>query len=179
MDLKHTVIPQELLSFLPKGILYLHKHGREFLVVEEVTCPNGHSLIVDSVKIHGEPSIKIDVRIAEQEGSFFIDAFWGSHSKLYNFIPELPKKDPVIEAYCPKCGENLIVERECTIPECSTKRHILLTLPDRENFIYVCARLGCPGHYLDVKKASKNISQRISEINYFGAQYDDDIFSGI
>ena len=179
MDLKHTVIPRKLLSFLPEGIAYIHKQGKEFLVVEEVTCPKGHSLIVDSVRIHGEPSIKIGVRIGNREGAFFIDAFWGSHAKLYNFIPKLPEKDPIIEAFCPKCGENLIVKRKCDISGCGTNRHILLTLPDMENSIYVCARFGCPGHYLDVSRISKNVSQQISEINYFGAHYDDDFFKGI
>jgi hypothetical protein len=51
MELMHNEIPREFLSALPDGIKYLVRHGKDFLVVEMVTCPNGHSLMSESVKL--------------------------------------------------------------------------------------------------------------------------------
>ncbi len=179
MDLKHTAIPPEFLKILPAGIKFLHKKGKEFLVVEKVHCSKGHSLIVDSVRIHGEPAIELDVLIEDQEGSFFIDAFWGSHAKLYNFMPRLKQSSPLVQAFCPVCKASLVVNRECPMEGCDTDKHIVLYLPGEGNRIFVCARLGCPGHYLSVRNLPQGISESVSNINYFGTQVDEDLFQGI
>ena len=38
MQLKHTEIPLRFLQQLPEGIKYIHRHGKEFLVVEQLYC---------------------------------------------------------------------------------------------------------------------------------------------
>jgi hypothetical protein len=178
MELKTPKIPEEFIETLPEGMKFVHKHGREFLVVEEVFCSKGHSLIADSVQIHGEPSIKIDVTIEKQAGSFYIDAFWGSHAKLYSFMPVLKEKDTIIEAFCPVCGTSLITESACEQEACAAKQHIFFELPDKGNRILVCARLGCPGHRIEIRNIPVDVTEMVSEINYFGAQMDD-VFKGI
>lgn len=178
MELIHNIIPLEFLNTLPEGIKFIAHHGKDFLVVEHVSCPKGHPLTVETVRIHGEPSIKIGVKIGDQRGCFFIDSFWGSHKKLYDFIPELKKQPVVVEAFCPACGTSLMVKESCQIDGCETKEHILLTLPGGTNKILVCGRLGCPGHRLEIKDASHRIVEKISEINYFGSQIDD-YFGGV
>ena len=50
MKLTDKAIPTEFLEMLPEGFLFLNKHGRRFLVVEEVTCPAGCSLMDDAVR---------------------------------------------------------------------------------------------------------------------------------
>jgi hypothetical protein len=179
MELKHTSIPPEFLNVLPEGIKFVHKQDKEFLVVEEVYCPKGHSLMVDSVKIHHEPSIRISVTIQDQHGAFFIDAFWGSHAKLYSFMPQITGSYPAIQASCPECGISLMEERECIIDGCDSDTHIVFHLPGERNRIYVCAQLGCPGHYLDISTLPSTIAQSVSEINYFGAQTEEEMFRGI
>ena len=59
----------------------------DFLLVEAAFCPRGHSLIVDSVRIHDEASVKLKLIIGDESGFVFVDAFWGSHAKLFSFIP--------------------------------------------------------------------------------------------
>ena len=135
--------------------------------------------MVDSVRIHGEPAIKLDVLIEDQEGSFFIDAFWGSHAKLYDFMPRLSGTAPLVEAFCPACREPLTVARKCEMEGCETDSHIVLYLPGEGNRIFVCARLGCPGHCLDVRNLPRSISESVSDINYFGTQVDENLFQGI
>jgi len=179
MELKHTSIPSEFLTVLPEGIKFIHKQGKDFLVVEEVYCPKGHSLMVDSVKIHHEPSIRISVTIQDQRGAFYIDAFWGSHAKLFNFIPGNRGDHPDIQAFCPECGVSLMTERECIIDTCDSDTHAVVHLPGEGNKIYVCARMGCPGHYLDVRNLPPTIIQSVSEINYFGVQGEEEMFRGI
>ena len=92
MKLTHNTIPKEFLSHIPRGIKYVMRNGKDFLVVEQVFCPNGHSLMVDHVRLHGEPSICLRLRIGKDEGMIYLDSFWGSHDKLYNFIPESERR---------------------------------------------------------------------------------------
>jgi hypothetical protein len=178
MELIHNQIPLEFVSALPEGIKFIARQGKDFLVIEEVFCPDGHPLTVETVKIHGEPSIKIGVKIGKDEGNFFIDSFWGSHKKLYDFFPRFEKETVVVEAFCPTCGMSLMTEYPCEIKGCGTKSGILLTLPGRANKILVCGRLGCPGHRLDIRELPQRLTEKISDINFFGTGIDD-FFGGI
>lgn len=168
MKLIHKSIPQEFLNHLPKGIKYVMKNGKDFLVVEQVFCPEGHSLMVDHVHLHNEVSIKVIARIGNNEGKVFLDAFWGSHDKLYSFIPkkkELSKKNDIL---CPVCNCSLIVKREIPCEMCGETKFIVLCLPGSYNRIELCAKLGCPEHHLIVHDVSERVSEIVSDINYFG-----------
>lgn len=105
MELIHRKIPREFLEILPDGLKFIRKHGKEFLVVEELFCPNGHSLMGESVWIHDEPSIKIAMDRSNGIGRIFIDAFWGSCAKLYDFFPAPSEETTHLKAQCPFCGE--------------------------------------------------------------------------
>ena len=181
MKLIDKAIPIEFLEMLPEGFLFLNKHGKRFLVVEEVTCPAGCSLMDGAVRIHGEPSIKMEIETEDVGGLMFVDAFWGGHEKLYGFIP----KPGIVGAACPSCGQSMIVKREC--PEGCCDQCIVLTLPG-DNKIFVCARLGCPGHHLHIGEMPESVIAQVDDINfshegipdanYFSGQTDD-IFRGI
>ncbi len=178
MELIYHKVPLEFLRTLPEGIKYINRHGKDFLVVEEVKCPKGHSLMVDTVRIHGEPTIRIDVLIGKEKGSFFIDSFWGSHDKLYTFIPSEKGEQTMVEAFCPVCGVSLMVQDTCSMPGCTSKKAILMTLPGGKNRIYECGRLGCPGHKIAITDIASEIAENVSNINYFGMQ-SEEIFKGI
>jgi hypothetical protein len=131
-----------------------------------------------SVHIHGEPSIRIRVEAGERRGLIFVDAFWGSHDKLYSFLPVPGPEEPVLATFCPECGASLIVEEPCTQPGCGSKKCILFLLPGGTNRIYVCARHGCPWHRMDIHEMPRSVSRSVSEINYFG-HGEEDAFQGI
>ena len=175
MELIHNIIPPNFFFFLPKGIKFVNKESKEFLVIENLTCPEGHSLMADTVKIHGEPSIKLIFETADREGAVFIDSYWGSHSKLFSFIPQ--STDPV-DIKCPVCGKSMLIDMKCEHEGCGFDKAVMLKLPGNANKIYVCAKLGCPGHKIDINEIPDNISEIISEINYFGTQ-EDNYFEGI
>ncbi len=178
MELVHRKVPGEFLEALPEGMKFIHRRGKEFLVVEQIFCRNGHSLISQSVRIHGEPSIRVRVGPHADAGSIFLDAFWGSHSKLYSFIPCPSDHVEYVDAFCPECNVGLMVDELCPTDDCGSSKSILLHLPGVKNGIYVCARLGCPAHYLSVTNLPRGIVERVSEINYFG-HGEEEMFSGI
>ena len=180
MQLIHRKIPREFLEVLPEGMKFIHRHGEEFLVVEELLCPNGHSLMVDSVRIHDEPSISIAVHLPQgATGLIFIDAYWGSHAKLYNFLADASHPLDYADAHCPHCGVSLVVERECGRMECDSSRSLMFALPGEGNFVSVCAKLGCPDHRIVVGDAPRRVTEEVNEINFFGYGDDDDAFGGI
>ncbi len=173
MKLTHREIPVELLRKLPAGIKIVNRIGQEFLVIEDVRCPAGDSLTVDSVRIHGEPSIRLRAKIRDDEGSIFVDAFWGSHAKLFSFLPSDLEGKPVVEASCPVCGASLMEKRACVLDDCGCSDSILLRLPNKRDEIHVCGCLGCPGHEIKLAELPAHVSNAISEINFFGARFDD------
>ncbi len=177
MKLVHNEIPLEFLRAIPEGMKLVKRHGREFLVVEAVSSPSGASLITESVRIHGEPSIRFKAKIGNTEGLIFVDAFWGSHAKLFGFLPELGHDDQWVEASVPETGESLMIERQCDVEGCSSHRGIEFRLPGGRNRIEVCARLGCPGHKIVLGDLGKPVEDTISGINFFGAgSLEDDWF---
>ena len=164
MKLQHKQIPEEFLKSVPAGFRHVRREGRDFLVVEQVFCPDGHCLMADSVRLHGEPSIRLQLVTGTASGLIFVDAYWGSHDKLYGFIPE-PGGCGAVS--CPECGRSLLVkEEQCSV--CDSPHHIQLILPGGRNRILVCARLGCPEHRLLVDGLAPAIVEQVSGINYFG-----------
>jgi hypothetical protein len=178
MKLTYKHVPVEFLAALPEGIKYVQKEGMDFLVIEQLYCREGHSLMAEHVRLHGEPSICLDARIGSQRGRIFVDAYWGSHDKLYGFIPREADLTSITEAHCPHCGISLLTERHCSYNGCGSGEAILLNLPGGINTILVCARHGCPDHELHIKRMPEAITSKLRKINYFSESYDD-MFQGI
>jgi hypothetical protein len=172
-------IPDEFIKAIPRGFRLVRKQDGDFLLIESLFCPNGHNLIVDSVRIHDEASIKLKIIVNNESGYVFVDAFWGSHAKLFSFIPQISGKEPAVaEAHCPYCDEIMMEHRACAQPGCGSEKGILLMLPGSRNKIHVCARLGCPGHVLELNDLPFELVQSVNTINYFGAG-SEDMFGGI
>ncbi len=179
MRLPTQKIPERFAHAVPRGFRLVKKHGHDFLLVESVFCPKGHNLVVDSVRIHDEASIKLKLVVGGEAGFVFVDAFWGSHAKLFSFIPPISAKEATfVEARCPYCDASMAERHLCRQKGCASDRSILLMLPGGTNQIHVCARLGCPGHLLDVVDLPHGVARTVSGINYFGVG-SDKVFGGI
>ena len=162
---------------MPEGMKLVNRHGHEFIVVENLESPKGTQLMSESVRIHGEPSIRIGVKIGNSKGLIFIDAFWGSHVKLYGFSPDREHEGHIVEAFVPETGESLMVDYKCDVEGCTCGKGIEFRLPGGENRIQVCAALGCPGHKLSIVDLAKPVVDSVSGINFFGAgSLDEDWF---
>lgn len=178
MELIHTEIPVDLLRNLPEGLKVLSRHGKEYLVVERLHSAKGEDLMSQTVRIHDEPSIRLGVRIGKSEGLIFVDAFWGSHAKLYSFIPETGDDAKVLDdVYVPETHTNLLVDRPCDAEGCSCTKSIELHFPEDSGVIYVCARLGCPGHRIELKELPQRVSETVSRINFIGEGDDEFLFT--
>ncbi len=173
MKLNYKEIPPKFLTSIPEGIKFVRKHGNDYLVVEKLFCQNEHNLIADTVHIHNEPALYLHIDIGRSGGLVFVDAFWGGHSKLYSFIPDLNSSGPKVKALCPICKVSLIVKDKCTFKDCKSDEAILFYLPGKKNKIYICAKIDCPGHRMDIVDLPVNITEEVSHINYFGSQADD------
>ena len=172
MKLIHKKLPDRILRKLPPGIKRMKKHGQDFLVIQKLFCPYGHNLMVDSVKIHGEPSIRIQMKVGKSEGLVFVDAFWGGHAKLYNFIPDI-RSAGYTKVSCPVCHTDMVIADTCPHKGCRSDRSIIFYLPGKKNRIFVCARLGCPGHRIDIASLPHEVSEEVSGINFIDAAEED------
>lgn len=174
MKLKVTEIPQNLKRLVPPGFCFEMQGEHEFLVVESIYCQQGHNLLVDSVKIHGKPSIMLHAAIGEgAEGLLYIDAYWGSHAKLFSFLPSDITDETIVEASCPHCGVSLMERYSCKEEDCTSHDSIALYLPENGNLVHICAKIGCPGHHVDLTDIPHEYEEMISSINYFGESADD------
>lgn len=167
MKLHHKQIPEEFRSRIPAGMKLVRRKDQDFLVVGQLFCQDGHSLMVDSVRMHGEPSVHLKLSAGGVTGSVFVDAYWGSHDKLYGFLPEPGWRTETAAAACPVCGLSLMVSAP-PCRACGGTQHIQLLLPGGKNRILVCARLGCPEHRLLADDLPTEIVDWVSDINYFG-----------
>ena len=175
MELIPRDIPMEFLQLLPEGIKLVSRHGHPYLVMDRVEDSGGNSLMDDAVHIHGEASVKLKVRIGDSAGLIFVDSYWGSHAKLYSFIPDF-SEGATVQAFSPVDDSSLMIPWKCPIEGCSETHGIKLTLPGGQNSIIVCGKLGCPGHYIDVARVAEGVSESLSNINYFG-EGEDELFS--
>jgi hypothetical protein len=174
MKLSPKRIPERFARAIPRGFRLVKRQDHDFLLVESVFCPKGHNLVVDSVRIHGEASVKLKIVAGGEKGFVFVDAFWGSHEKLFSFIPAAGGKEPLYaEAFCPYCDAAMNERHACQVKGCGSDRSILLGLPGGKNAVHVCARLGCPGHELEIVDLPAQVVRAVSGINYFGAGSDD------
>ena len=179
MELVVHKIPPEFIKSIPKGFRLIKKNQSDFLLVESVFCPRGHNIIVDSVRIHDEASLKLKITINQANGFLFIDSYWGSHTKLFSFIPVLSTREsPYVSAFCPYCDADMNEQYVCPHEGCDSKRSLLLLLPGSKNRIHICAKLGCPGHKLEINDMPHQLIDSVSEINFFGAATDE-VFGGI
>ncbi len=179
MKLTAQKIPDDFIRAIPRGFRLVKKRECDFLLIESLFCPNGHNLIVDSVRIHDEASIKLKIVVSGESGFVFVDAFWGSHAKLFSFIPRISGDEPAFaEAYCPYCNARMMEDYACAQGGCGSMKSLLLRLPGNNNKIHVCAKLGCPGHILELSNLPHELVQSVNVINYFGSG-SEDFFAGI
>jgi len=178
MNFAMEKIPSEFIKAIPKGFRLIKRDKNDLLLVESVFCPNGHNLIAESVRIHDESSIKLKVTINNTTGYLFIDAFWGSHTKLFSFVPAKSANEVYVKAFCPYCDMDLTENFRCNQKGCNSNKSIQILLPSASNKIHVCSRLNCPGHVIEINDMPHELIESISAINFFGAG-DNDIFGGI
>lgn len=124
------------------------------LHVNHATCPNGHLLRDEKVKIHGYPSIKVNIKSKGKDGILYIDPVYGKYeNKIENITL---KKGDLVEMFCPECGVDLGDPND-TCQLCSSPMFVL-NLP-RGGIVEGCSKLGCVFHKLKIVDAEKQVSR--------------------
>lgn len=124
------------------------------LQVHNATCPKGHSLRDEKVKIHGDAALKVKIKIRGKEGLLFIDPIYGRYDNIEEGI-ELKKGD-VVRMYCHECGIEFTDPNE-TCQLCASPMFIF-HLP-KGGIVEGCSKKGCLFHKLKIVDAEKQVSR--------------------
>ena len=127
------------------------------LFIQNASCPNGHNLMDNIVKIHNMPSIKLIFTFDDIEDIIYLDPAYGSFNHISETkIPE----GTIVEFYCSKCKVPLKVEGDFC-PACNASRFRLL-LP-KGGYIEGCLRKGCIQHELKLVDVNEQFARLYKE----------------
>lgn len=124
------------------------------LNVRHATCPNGHSLVDESVTIHGYPALKVKAVCKGKEGIIYLDPVYGSYDNIEKNITM--RKGDVAEFLCPECGVSLL-DPDDTCSTCSAPMFII-HLP-HGSFVEGCTRKGCMFHRLKLVSGEQQMGR--------------------
>lgn len=105
--------------------------------IRRATCPKGHSLIDNEVRINGMPTIKLNFRHEAKQGVLMRDPVYGMDRNNYSVtVPESAE----LTISCPTCGSSLMQHgRLC--PRCGAETYAIVEPSDGE--IEACSRRSC------------------------------------
>ncbi|MEP0813094.1 MAG: HAMP domain-containing protein [bacterium] len=107
--------------------------------IRKAFCPEGCSLVDESVKIRNMPAVSVEFRDDKGKGVIHLDPVYGSLNHVFSRVV---KPDMIIGVSCPKCKASLVREtRKC--PRCDAPLFAVGAGSDGE--IVWCTRRGC--HY--------------------------------
>ncbi|MCK9462127.1 MAG: hypothetical protein M0R80_21075 [Proteobacteria bacterium] len=113
------------------------------LAVKEGRCPNGHSLMTETIRFDGQKAVMAVVRVRGRTGEICLNPFYGRFE--YKCDLDLKEGD-VVELSCPECEASLTIEticRLCNIPM------FAVHLPDGGQ-VEACPKVGCHNHSLKI-----------------------------
>jgi len=118
-----------------------------------VQCPHClTSLMDDNNKLHGFPSIKINIVTPEDRGVLHICSLY----ECFDHESNVKIKDStIVDFYCPHCNKELLVKEECKI--CGAPMvSFVLKAGGRVN---ICSRNGCSNHYVAFSDLSSELTK--------------------
>lgn len=123
----------------------------------EVKCPNCRvSLMDEEHKLHNEASIKLNIVTPEDRGVLHICSIY----ECFDHESDIAiRKDAVIDAYCPNCNKELLVNEECKICGAPMISFVLKT----GGRVNICARNGCSNHYIAFTEISSELTRFYEE----------------
>lgn len=113
-------ISSKLISLAPFGITQ----------VKNALCPKGHNLMDQTVKIHGMPTIRVQVKVDGKMGYVNLDPIYGKNRNHYGIKLD---KDSKYDISCPKCNVSLI-DKNKRCPVCGGPTYFF-EVPGKGRFI--------------------------------------------
>jgi hypothetical protein len=132
---------------IPAGTLHVH-HAR---------CPNGCSLMSETVQIEGYPAITVAASYRGKAGFVHLDPAYGSFENIVEIdVPE----GEVVDFSCPHCGVSLRHATE-TCNTCSSPIFVI-HLP-HGSLVEGCLREGCFSHKLVLSELGDQLAGEFSD----------------
>jgi methionyl-tRNA synthetase len=125
-----------------------------------VKCPIcGVSFMDDENLVDNEPSIKLNIKIADKNGAINLSSIYGS----YNYICDVdcPNND-IAEFSCPHCHFELNSDIECKVCKAPMAPFYL----DMGGRVSVCTRAGCKNHVIEFEDLSNALAKFYQEYGY-------------
>jgi hypothetical protein len=110
------------------------------LIVHDLFCPSGHSIISDRAVFNGYPGIILGVRLNVKKGLVALSPICGDKTRISIDI-DLPA-DHIVNLFCPTCGIDLPRYASCG---CGAELTALFLTREASyaDCIGVCNRIGC------------------------------------
>lgn len=127
--------------------------------IKKAVCPKNHSLMDESHKIDGMPSIKLKIKTSKSDGFIHLDPIYGRNNHHYGISIE---KGEITKIYCPECGTSLVDENE-KHDDCGAPIY-KITIPGK-GIVTGCVKYGCKIQKWDYieSKGDKSFVQIIVE----------------
>lgn len=122
-----------------------------------VVCPYCRKSLMDTeVKLHGYPSIKLNIATEFDRGTIHLCSLY----ECFDHLADIEIKDKeIVEFSCPHCNKELLVKEECKICD-APMVSLVLTTGGR---VSICSREGCSNHYIAFEDISHELTRFYSE----------------
>jgi len=115
----------------------LIKSPKGVVQIRSALCKNRHSLIDDTVKLEGLPTIKVKTEIDGREEFVNLDPIYGLQRHIFKFDPDVADE---LHFSCPKCNASLMDEKK-KCPECGASVFLFEVPP--KGLFESCSNLKC------------------------------------
>jgi hypothetical protein len=116
------------------------------------------------VLVDNEPSIKLLVKHAGQQGIIHLSSIYGSYN--YTCDITIPKNE-IAEFSCPHCNELLNSDSECL----SCGADMVPFYLDMGGKVSICARSGCKNHHVEFEDLSQALKKLYQEYGFRDRKY--------
>lgn len=132
------------------------------LISLKLKCPVcGKSLMDKEHLVDNEPSISLNVKIADQSGEIHLSSIYGSYNYTTNI--DMPKGE-VAEFFCPHCKSLITSDAECLT--CSAP--MVPFYLDMGGKVAICSRSGCKNHFVEFEDLSVALRKLYQEYGLAG-----------
>jgi len=112
------------------------------IVITNVYCQKGHSLIDKKAMFNKHPGIVLNVEQSEKKGKIALSPIVGDKARICLDIDL--EEGKTINMFCPECGIELPVHSPCDACDKDLLAMFLTPSGDFNNCIAVCNKVGCP-----------------------------------
>lgn len=107
----HALPRESGIITITTSLMSLTPYGLE--KIKNALCPKGHSLMDESIKINGMPTIRVQAKVDSKEGYINLDPVYGKNRNNYGIKLE---SNAHIDLSCPKCATSLLdKKKKCPI----------------------------------------------------------------